>query len=245
MKYLLTSSLGRGRRRTTTLSRVSTIMLQPCEQFGQTDAVRSSSQARALFSESLESSAPTGQRSMTFPAHGCVRSLPFELADERAVAALADVEHRIVRDVVHEPHAARAENAAVRRVHHVAAEILDRIESLGIAIATLGAPFLVGVVLQLALARLIADRAVERMIDEQHLEHALARLERLLGVDVDDLPFGDRRRARRRELRRLLDFDEAHAAHAGHRAAPGGSSSAARARRRTSRLRGSTCPPAR
>ena len=102
-------------------------------------------------------------------------------------------------------------------VHHVAAEILDRIEALRVAIATLGAPFLIRVVLQLALAGLIADRAVERVVDEQHLEHALARLERLLGVHVHDLPFGDRRRARRRELRRLLDFDEAHAAHAGDR----------------------------
>jgi hypothetical protein len=61
------------------LSRVSTIMLQPCEQFGQTDIVRSSSQARALFNESFDNSAPTGQRSMTFPAHGCVRSWPSNL----------------------------------------------------------------------------------------------------------------------------------------------------------------------
>ena len=36
-------------------------------------------------------------------------------------------------------------------------------------------------------------------------------------VHVDDLAFGHRRRARRRELGRLLDLDEAHAAHAGDR----------------------------
>ena len=36
-------------------------------------------------------------------------------------------------------------------------------------------------------------------------------------MHVHHLAFGHRRRARRRELRRLLDFDEAHAAHAGHR----------------------------
>ena len=103
-------------------------------------------------------------------------------------------------------------------VDHVAAEILGRIEALGLAVAPFAArPFLVGVVLQLALAGLIADRAVERVVDEQHLEHALARVERLLGMHVHDLPFGHRRRARRRELRRLLDFDEAHAADAGDR----------------------------
>src|SRR4051794_14422283 len=112
-----------------------------------------------------------------------------EFADHRAIAALADVEHRILRDVFHEANASRAENAAVRRVHHVAAEILDRIEALWIPIPSLGAAFAIRVVLQLALARLIADGTIERMVDEQHLEHALASFERLLGVHVDDLTF--------------------------------------------------------
>ncbi len=143
--------------------------------------------------------------------------LPLELADHGAVAALAHVEHGIVGDVFHEAHAPRAENAAVRRVHHVAAEVLDRIEALGVAIASLAAPFHVRVVLQLALTRLIADRAIERVVDEQHLEDAFARLDRLLGVHVDDVPLGHGRRARRGELGRLLDLDEAHAAHAGDR----------------------------
>ena len=35
-------------------------------------------------------------------------------------------------------------------------------------------------VLQLALAALVADRAVERMVDQQELHHALLRLDRLL-----------------------------------------------------------------
>src|SRR6185437_10538863 len=112
--------------------------------------------------------------------------------------------------------AARAEDAAVRRVHHVAAEILDRIEPLGIAIATLGASFAIGIVLKLALAGLIADRAIERVIDEQHLEHAFARLERFVRVDVHHLAFRDRRGAGGSELGRLLDLDQAHATHAGN-----------------------------
>ena len=40
-------------------------------------------------------------------------------------------------------------------------------------------------VLQVALAALIADRAIERMIDQQELHHALARLLRLGAVGVD------------------------------------------------------------
>ena len=79
MKKALTSSLERGRSRMTELSRVSMMMLHPCEQPLQTEAARSSSQARALLRKSFETSAPTGQRSTTLIDHGCVRSLPSAL----------------------------------------------------------------------------------------------------------------------------------------------------------------------
>src|SRR5258705_530962 len=64
------------------------------------------------------------------------------------------------------------------------------------------------------MARSIADGAVERLVDEQHLEHAFARLERLVRVHLHYLPLGNGGRAGRRQLGRLLDLDEAHAAHA-------------------------------
>src|SRR5437763_1558834 len=114
--------------------------------------------------------------------------LTFELANRRAVAELAHVERRLVRDVDHEPYAARAEDAAIRDVHDVAAEVLDGIEALGLAIPTLTASFLERVILQLALTRLIADRTIERVVDEQHLEHAFTRFECLVGVHVYHLP---------------------------------------------------------
>src|SRR5688500_4712420 len=60
--------------------------------------------------------------------------LSFELSDERPIAALADIEDRIMRDVVHEAHASSAENASVRNVKNVAPEVLDRVETLRIAI---------------------------------------------------------------------------------------------------------------
>jgi hypothetical protein len=80
-------------------------------------------------------------------------------------------------DVVHEPNTSRAKDAAVRNVDDVATEILRRVEALRLAVAGVPATFLEGVILELALTRLIADRTVERVIDEEHLEHALARLE--------------------------------------------------------------------
>ncbi len=70
MKCRFTSGLGRGRTRTTVLSRVSRVTLHPCVQPVHTEAVLSRSQARALWRKSLEISDPTGQRSTTFPDHG-------------------------------------------------------------------------------------------------------------------------------------------------------------------------------
>src|SRR6185369_3384797 len=127
----------------------------------------------------------------------------------------------------HEAYAARAVNAAV----HVGVDqrpeifLLDRtlivleaarIESIGH-----------GLILQIALATLVADRAIERMIDEQELEHALARLLYRLRIGDDA---GRRTVARGSQvvyahgargdgLRHAGHFDQAHAAIAGNRQA--------------------------
>ena len=54
-----------------------------------------------------------------------------------------------------------------------------------------------GQVLQVALAALVADRAVQRVVDQQQLEHALARLVHRRRIGLDDHAFGDRHGARR------------------------------------------------
>src|SRR5919198_5347333 len=127
----------------------------------------------------------------------------------------------MLRDIVHESDAARAQYAPIGDVDDVAAEVLDRIEALWLAIASLRPTFLKRIVLQLAFAGLIADRTIERMVDEQHLEDALPRLERFLCVDANHLAFGDGRGAGGRELGHLLDLDETHAAYAGDRQSGG------------------------
>src|SRR5204863_2632250 len=119
--------------------------------------------------------------------------LALELANHGAITTFADVENRMLRDVVHEPDAACTQNASVGDVNDVAAKVLDGIEALRFPIASLGPAFLKGVVLQLAFAGLIADRAIERMIDEQHLEHALPRLERFVRVNAPPLSVSHRR----------------------------------------------------
>src|SRR6266850_1825170 len=93
MKWRLTSRLGRGRIRTTTSSRVSMEMLQPWVQPGQTLAVLSRSQARALCRKSFDRSEPTGQRSTTLPAHASG-------AEDAAVGDVEDVRAEVLDRVV-------------------------------------------------------------------------------------------------------------------------------------------------
>ena len=72
-------------------------------------------------------------------------------------------------------------------------------------------------VLQLAFAALVADRAVERMVDQQELHHAVLRLLRLLRMRPDLHALGRRGRAGGQRLRRLLDLHQAHPAIGGDR----------------------------
>ena len=111
------------------------------------------------------------------PAHGWSSGWSSDDADVGAVPALAHVEDRGLGDVLHEADAPGAEDAAIGDVEDVLAEVLDRIVALGILlIARAGATLLEHVVLELALAGLVADGAVERVVDEQQLEHAFAGL---------------------------------------------------------------------
>jgi hypothetical protein len=72
-------------------------------------------------------------------------------------------------------------------------------------------------VLQLALAALIADRAIQRVIDQQEFHHTLLRLDRQIGVGEHLHAIGHRRRTRRQRLRCLFHLHETHAAVGGNR----------------------------
>ena len=71
-------------------------------------------------------------------------------------------------------------------------------------------------VLERALAALVADRAVERVVGQQELEHAVLGLLHLVDAGDDLHALGDLDEARRlqRGAARALDLDQAHAAHA-------------------------------
>ncbi|MGF6976658.1 hypothetical protein QFZ94_005108 [Paraburkholderia sp. JPY465] len=69
-----------------------------------------------------------------------------------------------------------------------------------------------GQILQLAFAALVADRAVERMVDQQEFHHSLLALHRLVRLGAHDHAGRHRRRARGHGLRHLLDIDQTHPA---------------------------------
>src|SRR5205807_2176021 len=132
---------------------------------------------------------------------------------------------RRAADLGGEADAARALDAAVHRGLDQRAEIfvLDRALVLGEAAGVDTVAH--RLVLQVALAALVADRAIQRMVDEQEFHHAFARLLH------HRRPRGDFRRlalgagtavahapgAARDRLRAALHFDQAHPAIAGDR----------------------------
>ena len=150
----------------------------------------------------------------------------FEIGRDLHVLAAADgAELRHAGDLGHEADAARAVDAARHDGLHQRADIfvLDRALVLLVA-AGIDA---VGhrLVLQVALAALVADRAVERMVDQQELHHAFARLLHHRRAGADDLGRAvavgrqvlHAHGAGRLRLRHADDLDQAHAAIAGDR----------------------------
>ena len=147
-----------------------------------------------------------------------VDALLLERRDFGAVAAVDDADLRVAVDLAHEALAARAHDAAVAVQHQRRAEVDVGLDAIAVerapreVHAALGVAELVREVLQRALAALVAHRAVERVIDEQELEHAGPAFDRLGIVGAHDHALGHRRRARRLQLRHLLDLHEADAA---------------------------------
>ena len=157
---------------------------------------------------------------------------------ERAVTAAVDEAERVVAgDVAREPDAARAQDATFRIEHDARPEVNGlRLVNLRLDEAARALAIVHGVFLQFTFAGLVADRAIERMIDEQKLKHALAHLfhsgrrrvnfhsrrNRRRAGNGRTRRFCDLRRAVRiqhrlaiRAERRRAELDEAHAAVAG------------------------------
>ena len=67
-------------------------------------------------------------------------------------------------------------------------------------------------ILQLALATLIANGAIQRVVDQQKLHHRLLGLDGLVALAADNHAVGDRRGTGRHRLGHLFNIHQAHAA---------------------------------
>ena len=119
-----------------------------------------------------------------------------EGADEGAVAALEQLQLLVLGDLLAEADAAVAEDAALA-VDRDQRRELDRLLEVALVVdeAALARAPAHRDVLQRAFAAFVADRAVERVVDEEELDHRALRVLDLVGAGVDDHPVADRRRA--------------------------------------------------
>ena len=137
-------------------------------------------------------------------------------------AALAGDQLLVLRDVLREARAAVAEDAAlaVERDQRRDRERL-LVRALVEVEARVARAVAVRQVLQRALAALVADGAVERVVEQDELEHRLLALGGRLRARVHLHAVARGHRAGGLQLRHALDLDEAHAAGADGRAEPG------------------------
>src|SRR5207244_10504998 len=115
-------------------------------------------------------------------------------------------------DLLGEADAARAVDAARHVGGDEGTEILVRHRALALVVARDVAAEADGEILQLALSALVADRTVERMIDEQELHRGALRADGAWRFREELHSLRHRGRAGRERLRRLLHLDQAHAA---------------------------------
>src|SRR5581483_6073296 len=102
-----------------------------------------------------------------------------ERADFRVFAAAERAELHHARELLAEAHAARAVDAARHERRDERADILIRHHALRLVVARIVLAVAERLILQRAFAALVADRAVERMVEQQKLHHGFLRLARL------------------------------------------------------------------
>ena len=140
----------------------SALMLQPVEQRVQIESCFERNQARCLCRKSLSSKAPTGQRSTTLPASGLSTGWPGKDVDLGMVAPAHHLELAGLGDLAGEPDAPGAHDAPVHVELDQVRDVLARVDDPFLDEAMDRLTVAEAVVLQAALAGLVADRAVER-----------------------------------------------------------------------------------
>ena len=108
--------------------------------------------------------------------------------------------------------AAIAKNAARPIVEHNRGPLLFRHVLLHFGKAAFARAVLEHHVLQFALAALVANGTIQRMVREQEFQSGFARLHNGFRFRLNHHAFSHRQRARRLQFGKLFHFDETHAA---------------------------------
>ena len=129
------------------------------------------------------------------------------------LTAIRHAEFHDPGDLLPEAHAAGAVDAARHLFHRdQRPHVLVEHHALFFFVARAGFAVADRQILQLAFATLVANGAVQRVVDEQKLHHRLLGLDGLVALGAHDHALRHRRGAGRHGLGRLLDIDQAHAA---------------------------------
>ena len=128
-------------------------------------------------------------------------------------AAVEDARILGLGDLVQEPDAARAEDAALPVQYQVPAEFEFLLPLfLGLLKLTPEKPIFLEIVLELALARLVTDRTIQGVLGQQELENAFPGFDDLRAHGLDFEAFLDHGGAGQFQLGQPLDFDQTHPA---------------------------------
>ena len=133
------------------------------------------------------------------------------------LAAADHAEFHHTGDLLSKAHTARAVYAARHVRRNQRAEILVYHYALVFFVKRAARAVADGEILQLAFAALIADRAIQRMVNQQKFHHALLRGDGLIGMRLHLHAVGDRRCTGRQRLGRFLHLHQTHAAIGGNR----------------------------
>ncbi len=133
-------------------------------------------------------------------------------SDDVAVAAIFDDELLVAHDDVVEAHATLADDATLFVEYDRGPEVDGLgLAGLGIHDVRRSAPVCHRIILEVAFAALVADRTIQRMIDEQQLDDRRPARVGFLAARAHDHSVGDLRVARNLQLGHTLDLDEADA----------------------------------
>ena len=133
------------------------------------------------------------------------------------LAPTGHAQFHLARNLLPETNTTAAMDAAGHVSGHQRPQILLGHDAFRFAITALDAAIAHRDILQLALTALVADRAIERMVDQQKLHHALLCVDGVLRTGLDLHAVGDRGRTRGQGLGRLLDLNQTHATRGGNR----------------------------